>query len=84
MRLHGVEVEGYRSIRQSMSLPVDRHVTVVLGANDHGKSNLIEALLHLNADAPFDEERDLNWDCTDRRDALPPVSFLFELDVAPT
>ena len=44
MRLVKVEIEGYRSISNRLSLHLDPSVTVVLGANDHGKTNLLEAL----------------------------------------
>lgn len=42
-------------------MTVDSRVTVLLGANDHGKTNVLQALTHLNEDAPFTGE-DLNWD----------------------
>lgn len=78
MKLVSAEVEGYRSIRQKMTLFVESSVTVILGPNDHGKTNLMNALLHLNTDCPFDEE-DLNWDCSDNSKKLPEVQALFSL-----
>jgi predicted ATPase len=81
MKLLSVEIEGYRSIRNRLLLRVEPNVTVILGPNDHGKTNILNALLHLNADAPFDPEDDLNWDCDDRSSELPVVKGIFELSV---
>ena len=80
MKLIEAEVEGYRSIRERLTFFVDRRVTVLLGANDHGKSNLLAALLHLNREAKFDKARDLNWDCEDRADDFPEIAGEFSLD----
>src|SRR5687767_4136125 len=79
MRLARVEIEGYRSIKSALTVHIDRRITILLGANDHGKSNVLNALVHLNADARFDESIDLNWDCQDKKDTLPRVLFEFEL-----
>ena len=79
MRLTRVELEGYRSIKKTLSLHIDRKATVLLGANDHGKSNVLASLQHLNADKPFEEDQDLNWDFTGRESEFPRVLFEFEL-----
>jgi len=80
MRLAKVDIAGYRSISSQITLHLDPNVTVILGANDHGKSNLLEALSHLNADKVFDPERDLNWDHADKPADFPSLSFEFVLD----
>lgn len=80
MRLRRVEVEGYRSIKGPIELHCDPRVTVVLGANDHGKTNLLEALRHLNRDHPFNPASDLNWDFEDQREQLPRVEFEFTIE----
>ena len=79
MRLTRVELEGYRSIKKTLSLHIDRKATVLLGANDHGKSNVLASLQHLNADKPFEENQDLNWDFTGRESEFPRILFEFEL-----
>ena len=58
---------------------MDDRITVILGANDHGKSNVLEAIRHLNADHPFDPETDVNWDCETDTDSLPAVAYSFLL-----
>lgn len=79
MRLERVTIAGYRSIREVFKLDLDPRVTVVLGANDHGKTNLLNGILHLNEDHPFDQENDLNLDYEGRRDEFPAVSYSFRL-----
>ena len=71
-------IAGFRSIREPVELHLDPSVTVVLGANDHGKSNLLQALLHLNPDNAFSADRDLNWDSSDRS-RFPSVTYELEL-----
>ena len=79
MRLNSVKIEGFRSIKESLTLHCDPRVTVVLGANDHGKSNILEAIRYLNADQKFDADKDLNWDCAKSQETLPHIEFNLEL-----
>ncbi len=79
MRLVNVAIEGYRSIRGRLEMTLDPRVTVLLGANDHGKTNFLAALRHLNADAQFEAE-DLNWDMADRAETLPAVRYELDLN----
>src|SRR4051812_34944927 len=80
MRLQQVSVAGYRSLREPVELNIDEHVTVILGANDHGKTNLLGALTHLNADVGFDADRDLNWDSAGHEAQLPLLRVRLLLD----
>jgi hypothetical protein len=57
-------------VRDEIELYIDRVVTVILGPNDHGKSNILRALTHLNLKNSFDPEWDPNWDTPD-----PHISF---------
>lgn len=79
MRLKQVTIAGYRSIRKPTTLHVETGITVILGPNDHGKTNCLNALVHLNEDAPFVEDRDLNWDNSGEEEALPSIVAIFEL-----
>jgi len=79
MKLKIVDIEGFRSIRKKVTLNIEPNVTVVLGPNDHGKSNVLAALLFLNEDARFEPEDDLNWDLDGQSEAFPELQFLFSL-----
>lgn len=61
MLLTKLKVRNFLSVHGECELPIDSRVTVLLGANDHGKSNLLKALTHLNSDIPIREEHE-NWD----------------------
>lgn len=78
MLLKRIKIEGYRSLRRPLEVHVDPNVTVVLGANDHGKSNLLAALSHLNPNDEFMDD-DLNWDCADVADTFPSAEYEFVL-----
>jgi predicted ATP-dependent endonuclease of OLD family len=79
MQLTKVSIIGYRSIKAQMVLPIEPSVTVILGANDHGKSNFLSALNHLNIDNHFEDD-DLNWDLVEERDEYPKISYSFQLN----
>lgn len=80
MRLSSVEIRGYRSFSKPVTLHFDPTVTIIIGANDHGKTNLLEALTHLNKDTEFDNERDVNWDHIEEPEEYPYLHFTFTLD----
>jgi predicted ATP-dependent endonuclease of OLD family len=79
MRLAKVVIEGYRSIRHELPMVLDPQVTVVLGANDHGKTNLLDAMLHLNPSNGFQDD-DINWDVEQESDRYPSIAFELALD----
>src|SRR5437764_1017524 len=79
MKLRQVSITGYRSIRECLDFAVDGRVTVILGANDHGKTNVLQAIRHLNQENAFEAERDLNWDFHDRGEEFPRVEYTLTL-----
>jgi predicted ATP-dependent endonuclease of OLD family len=64
MLLKKVIVNYFKSTREQCELVIDPRVSILLGANDHGKSNLLQAISHLNPDNPFTID-DINWDTPD-------------------
>ena len=80
MHLKRVEVEGYRSIGEKVVIHVECDVTILLGANDHGKTNILNAISHLNSDNPFDPATDLNWDRRASPDKFPCITFHLRLE----
>lgn len=81
MKLQTVRITGYRSIKEEMLLHLDGRVTVILGANDHGKSNILAAITHLNRETSFTED-DINWDLIDETQVLPELRFQLGLTPA--
>ncbi|SRR6266550_6354618 len=79
MQLNLVEIEGFRSVRGKLSLVIEPNVTVILGPNDHGKTNLLAAISFLNEDNKFDAENDLNWDLEGQEERFPSLRFHFSL-----
>jgi len=61
MRLSKLMIKGYRSIKKNETLVMDERITILIGANDHGKSNLLAAIQCLNDDHPIQPD-DRNWD----------------------
>ncbi|OGD10090.1 hypothetical protein A2397_04610 [Candidatus Amesbacteria bacterium RIFOXYB1_FULL_44_23] len=61
MRLTRVIITGFRSIQKSEEVVLDPRINVLIGANDHGKTNILDAIKCLNDDCPVTEE-DRNWD----------------------
>ena len=77
MKLRQIRIEGFRSVKENINLIVDPKVTILIGANDHGKTNLLEAIRALNADRPFVTD-DENWDSVGQ--GKPVVKYEFQLD----
>jgi predicted ATP-dependent endonuclease of OLD family len=61
MRLAKLRIKGYRSVKKDETLVTDQRITILIGANDHGKSNLLAAIRCLNDDHPIKPD-DRNWD----------------------
>ena len=64
MKLKKTIIKGFRSIKETEAFLVDEKVTILIGANDHGKSNIISAIEYLNDERTFQKE-DINWDLSD-------------------
>jgi predicted ATP-dependent endonuclease of OLD family len=61
MHLKKLSITGYRSIKKEEILLLDDKTTILIGANDHGKSNLLAAIQCLNDDFQI-KPTDKNWD----------------------
>jgi len=72
--LKRVVVQNFLSFRDRLTIDIDRNITILLGSNDHGKSNLLRALVHLNDEVPITPD-ECNWDDA----GAPGLSFEFEL-----
>lgn len=77
MKLTNINLTGFRSIKGLEKVRIDEKITVLIGANDHGKSNILDAIKALNDDSPFVAD-DKNWDLPD--DKKVSVEWHFQLD----
>lgn len=53
MRIKAVRVENFQCVRDSGPIPLDHNLTVLVGANEAGKSATLRALWHMNTDKSF-------------------------------
>src|SRR5262249_54292475 len=81
MRLKEVRIKGYRSVRNQIRVLIDEKMTILVGANDHGKSNILRAIQNLNDESPFTQD-DVNWD-SEENDS-PQVEWDFDLAAEPS
>jgi predicted ATPase len=77
MKLTRVIIDGFRSVKEDVRLIIDPKVTILIGANDHGKTTLLEAISCINEDRALKQE-DENWDSVGK--GKPILEFEFKLD----
>jgi predicted ATP-dependent endonuclease of OLD family len=75
MKLKKIVLNGFRSVKLEETLFIDDRVTILIGANDHGKSNLLSAIKCLNDNSPIRPE-DRNWDSNS--DSAVEIKWYFE------
>jgi len=77
MKLQKVIISGFRSIKKEEVLLVDDKVTILIGANDHGKSNILTAIEFLNDEKKL-SPNDVNWDLHEKT----PVTIEWQFDAS--
>lgn len=77
MLLKTVNISGFKSFRKTAKLPISGRTTVLVGPNDHGKTNALQAIDRLNASKPF-QPTEVN-DRLQGQDAAY-ISYVFGLD----
>lgn len=80
MRLITFELEGYKRFVRPNKVNLDGRVVAIVGANEAGKSSLLQALTHLNDDRPILHEEISHG--ADPPDDHPVVRGRFLLDDA--
>ncbi len=79
MKLKKVVIKNFRSVRERIEVDIDPRVTAFLGSNDHGKTNILEAIRFLNDDPKMTAE-DVNWNVPPADlGTQPEISFHFRL-----
>src|SRR5271166_1103872 len=56
MILQSAKISGYKSFRQPVEVFCSQRTTVLIGPNDHGKTNILLAVEKLSPDRDFDAE----------------------------
>lgn len=90
MRLTGLSVKGYKSLRDFNVSEIDP-ITAFIGANNSGKSALLEVLVYLSllTDSPYFERLSRGVDTDDwfkdvtTDHSMSPVSVQLELEISP-
>jgi recombinational DNA repair ATPase RecF len=54
MLLKTITLAGFKSFRKRTDLPLSNRTTVLIGPNDHGKTNALSAIERLNPEAKFE------------------------------
>lgn len=80
MLLTKVAVDSFRTIAARQEIDIDPKMTVLIGANESGKTNLLQAMQRLELNSDFEPE-DISKSKRQRyaRKKLPTVSFTFSL-----
>jgi hypothetical protein len=76
MLLVHIEITNFLSIKDTLPIDLDKNVTILLGSNDHGKSNVLRAIERLNYKDLITEDES-NWD------ASGPPSISYTLSLTP-
>src|SRR3989338_10634469 len=84
MKIKSIIIENYRSIKDQIILNVEpisgKQTFMLLGINESGKSNILEAIALLDEDREFDYSRDCH---SKNEDDKKDISISYELDIAP-
>jgi len=62
MRLVKISISNFRSIINAKEIYIDQNVTTLVGANEHGKSNILNAIKYLDTSYEFDYVKDVRYD----------------------
>lgn len=83
MKLVSISIKNFRSIREEISLPIKeiakRTCYILLGINESGKSNILDAVALLNGQEDVDYEMDCHKDAQENDEEVG-ITYIFESD----
>lgn len=79
MKLVKVAISNFRSIVEIKEIYLDGKITTLVGANEHGKSNILHAIKYLDKNYRFDFNKDTRFD-QDLNLYHPTIDYQIELD----
>ncbi|MEO7988648.1 MAG: AAA family ATPase [Chryseolinea sp.] len=62
MKLLKISISNFRSIIEAKDINLDDKITTLVGANEHGKSTLLNAVKYLDKNYEFDFVKDVRYD----------------------
>lgn len=77
MTILAVHIKDFKSI-VDLKLTLEKDFTILVGANEHGKSNILEAITFIDADKNFDRSS-YRIDKVSGERKLPDISFELEI-----
>lgn len=78
MRVLRISIKNFRSIHEISNLDLEKDITTIVGANEHGKSNILRAISFLDVKVNFDE-KDKRIDSSGESFS-PSISFSLNLE----
>lgn len=76
MRLVEIKMEGFRSVADTLTLRVQDELTCLIGANEHGKSNILHAIALLTKGSFKDNDKNTS----SRKSSHPSLIFKLRLN----
>lgn len=75
MLLKSMQIHGFRSIPNSLDFHIESELTCLVGSNEHGKTNLLDAVEKLSSRQFAAEDRNSRSNSSDH----PALSYMFDL-----
>ncbi|MDR3582235.1 MAG: AAA family ATPase [Candidatus Pacebacteria bacterium] len=79
MKLKQIVLEGFRSIQEPLNFWIKPQVTCLVGANEHGKSNLLESVTYLNFNEFQPDDTSISYRRPKGKD-IPYLEFILDLN----
>lgn len=79
MLVEKIKIISYKTIVSEQELDVDPKITILIGGNETGKTNVLEAINKFSPDNNFEIEDISRASTRYRREILPNIGFVFSL-----
>lgn len=76
MVIKSISINGYKSIRK-LEVPLDSKITVMIGPNESGKTNILKAIEHFRPDLPLSVDQTCQYSDLYTNGKSPQISLEF-------